>query len=135
MTEHVHPHDPVHHPHHYTEHGSGVEVIRYTRLLPFGPGNAIKYVMRRNHKGNPIQDIDKAIWYLNDSIDNSTTYKITQQMMGLALRVMDSEPNYLVASILNALLMPRPNESYFRRHLPDLELARDLCIELREEYL
>ena len=32
--------------------------------LGFNDGNAIKYIARHKHKGNAIQDIKKAIWYL-----------------------------------------------------------------------
>ena len=28
-------------------------------------GSAIKYVWRHEHKGKPIEDLDKAIWFLN----------------------------------------------------------------------
>ena len=28
-------------------------------------GSAMKYLMRHPYKGNPIQDIEKAVWYLN----------------------------------------------------------------------
>ena len=42
MTE----HDPVNHPSHYTSHPSGVECLAITRHLPFGIGNAVKYVWR-----------------------------------------------------------------------------------------
>jgi len=28
-------------------------------------GNILKYIIRHKHKGNPIQDLDKAAWYLN----------------------------------------------------------------------
>jgi len=33
--------------------------------LGFNDGNAIKYIARHQHKGKAIQDIEKAIWYLN----------------------------------------------------------------------
>lgn len=32
--------------------------------LGFNDGNAIKYIARYQHKGEPIQDLEKAIWYL-----------------------------------------------------------------------
>lgn len=59
--------DAVHHPKHYTTHPSGVEVIEITRNLPFSVGNAVKYVLRRDLKGKPKEDLDKALWYLNDA--------------------------------------------------------------------
>lgn len=62
-------HDPVNHPKHYTDHPSGVECIEVTRHENFNCGNAMKYIWRRNDKGKPIEDLKKAIWYLNDEID------------------------------------------------------------------
>ena len=69
-------HDAVNHPHHYTSHPSGVECIQITRHYCFAIGNAIKYLWRAGMKqdvGTPpkekeIQDLEKAIWYINDRI-------------------------------------------------------------------
>lgn len=38
--------------------------------LGFNDGNAVKYIARHAHKGNPIQDIKKAIWYLQRHLKN-----------------------------------------------------------------
>ena len=61
--------DPVNHPKHYTSHPSGVEAIEITRWLRGPYSNACKYVMRgwEGLKGDPIEDLQKAIWYLNDA--------------------------------------------------------------------
>lgn len=60
--------DPVHHPDHYTSHPSGVECIQITEHFSFGVGNAIKYLWRAGLKENPIQDLEKAKWYLEREI-------------------------------------------------------------------
>lgn len=60
--------DPVNNPSHYTAHPSGVECIEVTRHLSFNLGNAIKYIWRADEKGKAIQDLEKAVWYLNDEI-------------------------------------------------------------------
>lgn len=36
--------------------------------LGFSDGNAVKYIARHKHKGTAIQDLEKAIWYLNRKI-------------------------------------------------------------------
>ena len=61
--------DSVNHPKHYTSHPSGVEAIEITRWLRGPYSNACKYVMRGwdGLKGDPIEDLQKAIWYLNDA--------------------------------------------------------------------
>lgn len=61
--------DPVHHPKHYTSHPSGIECIDVTEHFNFNKGNALKYIWRAGDKGNEIQDLQKAVWYLNREID------------------------------------------------------------------
>ena len=61
--------DPVNHPKHYTDHPSGIECIQITEHMGFNLGNAVKYIWRVGLKSdNPIQDLRKAIWYLEDEI-------------------------------------------------------------------
>lgn len=51
---------------HYNVHPSGIECIVLVRLCPFSLGNAIKYVWRAGEKNDIIEDLKKAIWYLDD---------------------------------------------------------------------
>jgi hypothetical protein len=60
--------DPVNHPRHYTSHPSGVECITVTRHMGFNLGNAVKYIWRADLKADAIQDLEKAVWYLQDEI-------------------------------------------------------------------
>ena len=57
-------------PKHYTSHPSGIETIEITRWMNFNLGNSIKYILRSGKKSEDtaIQDLEKAIWYLNDEI-------------------------------------------------------------------
>jgi len=61
--------DLVNHPKHYNkgkfEH---VEVVENWEL-GYHLGNATKYLMRASHKGNRLQDLQKARWYLSRAID------------------------------------------------------------------
>lgn len=61
--------DNVNNPKHYTSHRSGVQAIEITRWLRGPYSNACKYVMRgwEGLKCDPIEDLEKAIWYLNDA--------------------------------------------------------------------
>jgi hypothetical protein len=61
--------DPVNHPTHYTGHPSGVECITITEHFNFCRGNAIKYIWRAGQKMGTIQDLKKAVWYLNREIE------------------------------------------------------------------
>ena len=60
--------DMVNHPPHYNNHPSGVECITITRHMGFNLGNALKYIWRADEKGKAIEDLEKAIFYLNDEI-------------------------------------------------------------------
>ena len=68
----------IEHPRHYSylKELCGIEVIDITRHLDFDLGNAIKYILRSGHKEESsmtnkekeIEDLQKAVWYLNDKI-------------------------------------------------------------------
>lgn len=60
--------DSVDHPPHYTSHPSGVECIQITEHMNFNLGNATKYVWRASLKGNQLEDLKKARWYLDREI-------------------------------------------------------------------
>ena len=58
----------IEHPPHYTNHPSGIECIEVTRHMGFNLGNAVKYIWRCDLKKDAIEDLKKAIWYLEDEI-------------------------------------------------------------------
>ena len=54
----------VNHPKHYNQGThEAIDVIEDWKL-GFHCGNALKYIARHMHKGDPQGDIQKAIWYL-----------------------------------------------------------------------
>jgi hypothetical protein len=61
--------DPVDHPKHYNT--GKIEVIDAIEdwKLGFHEGNVIKYVACARHKGNELEDLRKAAWYLNRAIE------------------------------------------------------------------
>ena len=60
--------DMVNNPSHYTSHPSGIECIDVTRHFSFNLGNAMKYIWRCDLKKDAIEDLKKAVFYLNDEI-------------------------------------------------------------------
>jgi hypothetical protein len=60
------PKEQVNHPDHYNQ--GSIEVIDYIEDLGWGEefcaGNAIKYLSRYKYKGKPLQDLQKAKWYV-----------------------------------------------------------------------
>lgn len=65
------PHS-INHPAHYTQ--GTIEVIEVIEdwKLPYHLGNAVKYIGRAGHKDNEVEDIKKAIWYLERYSDALT---------------------------------------------------------------
>lgn len=69
--------DQVNSPPHYTD--GGMETIDFieAKKLTYNTGNAVKYVSRAGKK-NPathVQDLEKAIWYLNREIKRLSAQK------------------------------------------------------------
>ena len=66
----------VNHPKHYNSHPSGIECIEIVRHHDFNIGNALKYLWRAgikteegiSNKEKQIEDLHKAIFYINDEI-------------------------------------------------------------------
>lgn len=60
--------DNVNHPKHYNF--GKIEVIQVIEdwNLGFCLGNSLKYIARADHKGNRLEDLKKAQWYLQREI-------------------------------------------------------------------
>jgi hypothetical protein len=63
--------DMVNHPPHYKT--GGIETIDFieAKSLNYHLGNVIKYVTRADHKGNRLENLKKAQWYLEREIAKS----------------------------------------------------------------
>jgi hypothetical protein len=60
--------DLVNQPPHYTT--GGIETIDFieAKKLNYNLGNVVKYLTRADHKGNKLEDLQKAQWYLTREI-------------------------------------------------------------------
>jgi hypothetical protein len=60
--------DMVNHPPHYK--AGGIETIDFieAKELGYNLGNVVKYITRADHKGNKLEDLRKAQWYLSREI-------------------------------------------------------------------
>lgn len=80
--------DNINHPSHYCSHPSGVECITIARHYCYSIGAAIKYLWRAGLKKEQgmddrqkeIEDLKKAVWYINDRIKEleSQSAKVTR---------------------------------------------------------
>jgi hypothetical protein len=56
---------------HYNSHPSGVEVIEWLDVMQYPClFTAAKYLTRYEHKGKPVEDLEKALYYLERHIWN-----------------------------------------------------------------
>jgi len=62
--------DLVNQPPHYTT--GGIETIDFieAKKLNYNLGNVVKYLTRADHKGNKLEDLRKAQWYLTREINS-----------------------------------------------------------------
>lgn len=95
----------VSHPDHY-QSGNGMEVIDVIKaftadlkgIQATDTGNAIKYILRWPKKEKPIQDLKKAIWYIQHLIDElegkeKTELKNLNSSPAKNIAIVDSEGN------------------------------------------
>jgi len=64
--------EKIDHPVHYGGIGNQYEAIKIIEAwgLGFCLGNVVKYISRAGKKGNQVEDLRKAQWYLNREIEN-----------------------------------------------------------------
>ena len=62
--------DEVTNPNHYNQQGIEVIDVIEAYELPYHLGNVIKYVCRHSYKGKPLQDLQKALWYLSRYVED-----------------------------------------------------------------
>ena len=63
-------HSTVNHPDHYqSDTIEAIDIIEAFKLN-FHLGNVVKYITRADRKGNSIEDLEKAKWYLQREINN-----------------------------------------------------------------
>ena len=63
--------DSVNNPAHYKI--GGIETIDFieAKSLDYNLGNVVKYITRADHKGNKLEDLRKAQWYLTRAIETA----------------------------------------------------------------
>ena len=74
--------DNVNHPARYNSHPSGIECIEIARHHNFNIGNTINYLWRAGLKSEEgmedadkqVEDLNKAIWYIQDEIKRITEF-------------------------------------------------------------
>lgn len=67
----------INHPAHYGGSENTYEAIKVIEAwhLGFNLGNVVKYISRAGKKGNKLEDLKKAQWYLQREIEKLETIK------------------------------------------------------------
>ncbi len=106
-------------PKHYTSHPSGIECKEITSHMCFNLGNAFKYIWRCDLKSNAIEDLEKAVQYLDFQIEliksreepNSTFETHTDHTSGVNIGFIadffNDNLRVAVISILNSDMNPK----------------------------
>lgn len=55
-------------PQHYQGFTGGVQPVDIAEHLSFNLGNALKYISRAGRKGDAVEDLSKARWYIDREI-------------------------------------------------------------------
>ena len=130
--------DNVNHPSHYVSHPSGVETINITREFEFALGNAWKYLMRFRYKGKPKEDLEKAVWYMNDYMNHRDLYaeftvklgnEKTENLINNARKVIAAEKIPEVKHAMRAIL----EQALFGRNVVCDFIKAELELELQIE--
>lgn len=130
--------DNVNHPSHYVSHPSGVETINITREFEFALGNAWKYLMRFRYKGKPKEDLEKAVWYMNDYMNHRDLYAEfsvkhdlckTEELINNARKVIAAEKIPEVKHAMRAIL----EQALFGRNVVCDFIKAKLELELQVE--
>ena len=66
--------EKINHPKHYNSLPSNIECIDVVEHFNFNTGNAIKYLWRHGLKGEALDDLEKALWYVTREIERVKKY-------------------------------------------------------------
>lgn len=116
--------DPVNSPNHYTRSHPGMECIELTADTSFCLGNAIKYLWRYKSKGRPLEDLEKARWYLCRVIDHDEKIAWTRQQHAI-LDTLANDPAIPDAEALRFSLSGYSANRTSMGRLNDIEI--DIC--------
>ena len=118
--------DMVNHPPHYLGHASGLEVIEVTQDMGFLLGNAAKYLLRADHKGDAATDYAKARWYVDRFIARLRPGEADEPMPWTMRKMVDDETDSERSAALFAIF----SADLAGCVTSDLRWARDWLAEL-----
>lgn len=133
--------DSVNHPSHYTfSEYEPIDVIEWWRL-PYHLGNVVKYIARHRHKGDPVENLRKAEWYLSRfcELSNKTVsaklLHIDYETVNEIIKAWDLNPNLgrVITHIVSYIRIGF--DDFLSYAISDLRLAIQQFPKLRRIYL
>jgi len=102
----------INHPSHYTQHPHGIECIEIIRHYTCDIANAIKYLWRAGLKQDPdqtainkeLEDLGKALWYINDYLDNRGNYRVRLKQQAIVHVSVLKMTHHTVDDIISGFL-------------------------------
>lgn len=102
----------VNHPSHYTQHPLGIECIDVIRHYTCDIANAIKYLWRAGLKQDAdktaidkeLEDLGKALWYINDYLDNRGNYRVNLMQQAIVHISVLKMTHHTVDDIISGFL-------------------------------
>lgn len=76
----------VNHPAHYSRYP--IEPIVICRWLGFDLGNVVKYLARAHYKGRELEDCQKALWYLEDTMQSGAAPEAIPHQAAKGLKLL-----------------------------------------------
>lgn len=123
--------DMVNHPPHYNRYS--IECIEITEHLSFCLGNAVKYIYRAGEKGDAVEDIKKAVWYLNRAALNNedfSQFPQAEKNLRILLQDMLDKHNEDITIFLEGLEQADDrNEFMGNNHTPMLDAFKHMALD------
>lgn len=99
--------EQVNHPKHYNQHPAGIECIDIIRHYTCDIANAIKYLWRAGLKPEmgkadaekEIEDLEKALWYIDDFYKNEIIHYGLMSSLDYSLAMMQAATGYKPSEI------------------------------------
>lgn len=101
--------DMVNHPAHYTYGKFECADVIEDWGLSWQLGNALKYICRCGHKSDDVEDLKKAVWYINREIERRTG---GAQEKDVKHKYTFDEYGIEAARTMNPYLMPQEQEQH-----------------------
>lgn len=120
-------------PSHYKSHPSGIECIEISKYLSGCLAQAFQYVWRCGQKDDPIQELKKAIWFIDAELTVIVYQKLDYNSVINTLEdVLIHELKFSKRQLLRDIVLA--NDCHKSLRIKMLERAKEAITAIIEEY-